>query len=236
MISDRKDQFNPPVEKKTKKRELPVKKEEAITAVGSKVINQLQKRKITEPRLAAIMFLSQVQEMENEKKLKEEKLDAVKGALGLQSPQLTGMPRAPSPPASSLETKLLQVLSLGDELGQFDGKIEAARTEIQGMIVKMEDPLHQITLTKYYLQMMPLKDIARDMKCKKTLMYEHCQKALAAMETVMEQEGVMTAWMKKAKALMNAIRESGRPNERLYAEKKLLLYLKTVDRQQETHP
>ena len=61
---------------------------------------------------ATVAYLSQVIDLRQKTDLKRSKIDILRDSLSIQSPQLTDMPKNPSPPASDMEEKLLKIITL----------------------------------------------------------------------------------------------------------------------------
>ena len=148
---------------------------------------------------ATVAYLSQVSDLRRKTDLKRSKIEILRDSLSVQSPQLTDMPRNPSPPASAMEEKLVRIMTLEDEVCQGEMKEAGLKADMMEMIGKVEDVQEQMVLIGCFLNLKPIKAVAGEMYLAESRVWKIKRSALISMENVLDGEGELERWIRRQK-------------------------------------
>lgn len=148
---------------------------------------------------ATVAYLSQVIDLRQKTDLKRSKIEILRDSLSIQSPQLTDMPKNPSPPASAMEEKLVKILTLEQEIGEGEVKEADLKARMLTMISKVEDTREQMVLIGCFLNLKPVSEVAGEMYLAESWVWKIRRGALGSMESVLDREGELERWIRRQK-------------------------------------
>ena len=151
---------------------------------------------------ATVAYLSQVIDLRQKLELKRSKIAILRDSLSVQSPQITDMPRNPSPPASAMEEKLVRIMTLESEVCADEMKVAGLKARMMGMIGKVEDVQEQMVLIGCFLNLKPVKKLAGEMYIAESRVWKIRRSALISMEDVLDEEGELDRWIRRQKSWM----------------------------------
>lgn len=151
---------------------------------------------------ATVAYLSQVIDLRQKTELKRSKIAILRDSLSVQSPQITDMPRNPSPPASAMEEKLIRIMTLEDEVCRGEMKEADTKAGMLTMISKVEDVREQMVLIGCFLNLKPISAVANEMYLAESRVWKIRRSALTSMEKVLDEEGELEKWIRRQKSWM----------------------------------
>ena len=151
---------------------------------------------------ATVAYLSQVIDLRQKLELKRSKIAILRDSLSVQSPQITDMPRNPSPPASAMEEKLIRIMTLEDEVCRGETKEADTKAGMLTMISKVEDVREQMVLIGCFLNLKPISAVANEMYLAESRVWKIRRSALTSMEKVLDEEGELEKWIRRQKSWM----------------------------------
>lgn len=151
---------------------------------------------------ATVAYLSQVIDLRQKTDLKRSKIDILRDSLSIQSPQLTDMPKNPSPPASAMEEKLIKIITLEQEVREGEWKESGLKDSMMAMIGKVEDVQEQMVLIGCYLNLKPVSKVAAEMYLAESWVWKIKRSAVISMEDVLDKEGELERWIRRQKSWM----------------------------------
>lgn len=151
---------------------------------------------------ATVAYLSQVIDLRRKTDLKRSKIEILRDSLSVQSPQITDMPRNPSPLASAMEEKIIRIMALESEVCEDEMKAAGVKAEMMTMIGKVEDVREQMVLIGCFLNLKPISTVAGEMYLAESRVWKIRRSALISMENVLDEEGELDKWIRRQKSWM----------------------------------
>ena len=151
---------------------------------------------------ATVAYLSQVRDLRRKTDLKRSKIEILRDSLSVQSPQITDMPRNPSPPASAMEEKIIRIMTLESEVCEDEMKTAGVKAEMMTMIGKVEAVREQMVLIGCFLNLKPISAVAGEMYLAESRVWKIRRSALSSMENVLDEEGELDKWIRRQKSWM----------------------------------
>ncbi len=148
---------------------------------------------------ATVVYLSQVINLHRKTDLKRSMIKILRDPLSIQSPQLTDMPKNPSPPASAMEEKLVRIMTLEDEICQDEKEEAGLKADIMEMIGKVEDMQEQMVLIGCFLNLKKISTVADEMCLAESRVWKIRRSALISMENILDGEGELERWIRRKK-------------------------------------
>lgn len=150
-------------------------------------------------RMGVECFLSQIKEIDREIRRKRNKIGRHRDALYLSGVRYSDMPKAPSPPPSSMEEHFCEIGELEWEIAQDMKRRSFTEAEMLIRMAEIEDTRCFMTLKGLYLDRKPWKKVGGELGCGGKGIREAKEAGLATLTEILERRGELGLWIRKAK-------------------------------------
>lgn len=147
-------------------------------------------------REATMAYLSQVEELSREIRLKKNKISIKRDALSVRSPVLSDMPKAPSPNLQPMAERICDILTLEDEVKDAEAQMAGTKAEMMTMIEKLSNMNSQMVLVTAFLNLRSTNQACRDLHMSRGWYLKQKAAAITEIETILDNEGELIKWIR----------------------------------------
>lgn len=147
---------------------------------------QCENQTVQHPTVDAKAFMNRAYELERKIQVKKEQVRMYREIALNISPNLTGMPRNPSPSQSPMANAIVKIADLEVSIKEDEQKLALIRIELLEVISEVPDISVQLLLMSRYLKDMRWEEIAKEMSYSKRHVYRIHGKALGEVDRILK--------------------------------------------------